>query len=147
MLGRLPSVQELDAFLAEPARSKAQIQAKRAALVDRLLGTEYAADYVNHWSAMWTNTLIGRTGGRMRRSLTSREGMRDYLTAALFANKPYDELAAELITATGSATPEAEDLQRRGQLSDREAGRRWRAGDRQDCRDLSRHRRAMHAVP
>jgi hypothetical protein len=105
VLGRLPSVQELDAFLTNPARSKTQIQTKRVALVERLLGSEYAADYVNHWSAMWTNTLIGRTGGRMRRSLTSREGMRDYLIDAMFTNKPYDKLAAELITATGSAEP------------------------------------------
>ena len=109
LVGRLPNVKELDAFTANPARSKQQIQTKRAALVERLLGNEYAADYVNHWSAMWTNTLIGRTGGRMRRSLTSREGMRDYLSDALLANKPYDKLAQELITATGSATPGAED--------------------------------------
>jgi hypothetical protein len=109
VLGRLPSVQELDAFLARPARSKVQVQAKRAELVDQLLGNEYATDYVNHWSALWTNTLIGRTGGRMRRALTSREGMRDYLAAALFTNKPYDELVAELIGATGSTSPEAED--------------------------------------
>lgn len=109
LLGRLPSVKELDAFTAKPARSKSQIQAKRRELVDELLGSEYAADYVNHWTSMWSNTLIGRTGGRMRRSLTSREGMRDYLSDALFANKPYDKLATELITATGSATPGTED--------------------------------------
>jgi hypothetical protein len=105
LIGRLPSVDELDVFLANPARAKVQMQAKRAALVDRLLGPEYAADYVNHWSAMWTNTLIGRTGGRMPRALTNRQGMRDYLTAELFTNKSYDKIAEELITATGSATP------------------------------------------
>ncbi|MDZ4656778.1 MAG: DUF1549 domain-containing protein [Bythopirellula sp.] len=110
LIGHLPSVKELDAFTAKPARSKQQIQAKRAALVDRLLGSEYAADYVNHWSAMWSNTLIGRTGGQMRRSLTSRDGMRDYLSDALLANKHYDKLAEELITATGSATPGEEDF-------------------------------------
>lgn len=109
VLGRLPSVRELDAFLARPARSKQQIDTKRAALVDKLLGTEYAADYVNHWSAMWTNTLIGRTGGRTERSLTNRAALRNYLSAALFTNKPYDQLASELITATGSATPGADD--------------------------------------
>lgn len=110
VLGRLPSVRELNEFLANPARSKSQVQAKRAQLVDRLLGTEYVADYVNHWSAMWTNTLIGRTGGRMQRSLTDRDGMRDYLSASLFTNKPYNELAGELITATGSATPGRDDF-------------------------------------
>ncbi len=109
LVGRLPSVKELDAFTANPARSTKQIHVKRVKLVDRLLGTEYTADYVNHWSAMWSNTLIGRTGGRLPRSLTSREGMRDYLSDALLTNKPYDKLAEELITATGSATPEAED--------------------------------------
>lgn len=110
VLGRLPSVGELDAFLENPARSKAQVQAKRVKLVSHLLGSEYIADYVNHWSAMWTNTLIGRTGGRRGRSLTSREGMRDYLSKSLYTNKPYDKLASELITATGCADPAAGDF-------------------------------------
>jgi hypothetical protein len=109
LLGRLPSVKELDAFTARPAHSKEQIRAKRAELVDRLLGAEYVADYVNHWTGVWTNTLIGRTGGQQRRDLTNRTGMRDYLLAALFVNKPYDKLAAELIGATGSTASTAED--------------------------------------
>ena len=109
LIGRLPTVKELDAFTAKPARSRQQIQAKRVALVDRLLGKEYAADYTNHWIGIWTNALIGRTGGQMRRSLTNRDGMRDYLSDSLFANKPYDKIAAELITAEGSASPDAED--------------------------------------
>jgi hypothetical protein len=109
LLGRLPSVKELDAFTAKPARSNEVMQVKRAALVDLLLGSEYATDYVNHWTGVWTNVLIGRTGGRQRRDLTNREGMRDYLSASLATNKPYDQLAAELIGATGSTTSTAED--------------------------------------
>lgn len=109
LVGRLPTVRELDAFTENPARGSSRQQAKRAELVSELLGQKYAAEYVNHWTGLWTNILIGRTGGRMPRSLTSRAGLRDYLSDSLFANKPYDQMAKELITATGSTAPGAED--------------------------------------
>lgn len=104
LVGRIPTTKELDEFMAKPVRSLTQQRAKRAALVDRLLGGEYTADYVNHWTGVWTNILIGRTGGTMRRSITNREGMQDYLADSLFANKSYTAMAEDLITATGSTS-------------------------------------------
>lgn len=102
LIGRVPSVAELDAFLNNQSRSR------RQELVEQLLGSEHFDTFVEHWTAIWTNTLIGRTGGRQRRSLTSRAGMADYLRESLAANKPYDQLTTELLTATGSATPDRE---------------------------------------
>ena len=102
LIGRVPTVAELDEFLNEKARTR------RSDLVDRLLGSEYAEAYVNHWTAVWTNTLIGRTGGNRRRDLTSRSGMRDYLQEALLENRPYNQIARELVTATGAPDPEQE---------------------------------------
>jgi hypothetical protein len=122
VLGRVPTVEELEAYLAdrlprggqahfapktpqnEPVPNRAK-RDKRVRLVDRLLGDEYAEAYARNWTTIWTNVLIGRTGGMERRSLTDRSGMQQYLREAFQYNKPYDELARELITATGSCRP------------------------------------------
>ncbi len=102
ILGRVPKVDELTAYLKDKGRDK------RADLVDRLLGEEYNAEYVRNWTAIWTNILIGRTGGVDRKSLASREGMEKYLGDTLKYNKPYDQMAKELITASGCVRPEDE---------------------------------------
>jgi hypothetical protein len=103
-IGRIPNVDELQAYLADKSKDK------RAKVVDRLLGDEYADEFVRNWTTLWTNILIGRTGGTERRSLIVREGMQKYLAETLKYNKPYDEMARELITATGSCKPEDEDF-------------------------------------
>lgn len=100
VIGRVPTVDELQAYLADRKRDK------RERLVDRLLGTEYRDEYVRYWTSVWTNLLIGRTGGTERRSLTNRDGMEQYVREALEYNKPYDRMAYELITATGSCDPD-----------------------------------------
>lgn len=104
LIGRVPTVKEVSAHLAEKKRDK------RAELVDRLLGEEYNDEFTRNWTTVWTNILIGRTGGTDRRSLVDRDGMQKYLTESLKYNKPYDELARELITATGSCRPGDEDF-------------------------------------
>jgi hypothetical protein len=104
VLGRVPTVDEVTAYMAEKKLDK------RAALVDRLLGEDYSDEFVRNWTTQWTNILIGRTGGTDRRSLVDRDGMHQYLTAAIKYRKPYDEMAKELITATGSCKPGDEDF-------------------------------------
>ena len=103
LIGRVPKVAELETFSKDAPRDK------RRKLVDRLLGDEYAAEYARHWSTVWTNLLIGRTGG-MNNSLASRPGMMQYLREAFSYNQPYDKIATELMTATGSVRPGAEDF-------------------------------------
>jgi hypothetical protein len=104
LIGRVPTVKELHQYQADRGRDK------RAKLVERLLGEEYNDAYAANWTTVWTNLLIGRTGGTERRSLTVRDGMREYLSEAMRYNKPYDQLATELITATGSCQPGDEDF-------------------------------------
>ncbi len=99
VLGRIPSVEELRPFLADRAADK------RAKLVDKLLADErYVEEYARHWSGVWANILIGRTGGQGD-SLASRDGLEQYLRQSLAANKPYNNLVHELLTASGSAKP------------------------------------------
>jgi hypothetical protein len=104
LVGRIPNVDELTKYVSDKKHDK------RAKLVDRLLGEEYNEEFVRNWTTIWANILIGRTGGNDRRSLVNRDGMTQYLTETLKYNKPYDEMAKELITATGSCNPEDEDF-------------------------------------
>ncbi|MCG8585047.1 MAG: DUF1549 and DUF1553 domain-containing protein [Pirellulales bacterium] len=108
IVGRIPSYQELAAFLKEKSPNK------RATLVQKLLAEddseEYAEDYVRNWSTIWTNILIGRSGGTDRRSMTNRDGMQSYLRRAMARNKPYDRMAYELISAQGGSRPGSENF-------------------------------------
>ncbi|MEN0109708.1 MAG: DUF1549 domain-containing protein, partial [Planctomycetota bacterium] len=102
LVGRTPTYGELADFASRPPSER------RGWLIDRLLGPE-SADERSRWAAThWANLLIGRTGGG-RRSLADRESFKRYLAAAFAENRPYDKLAREMITATGSVRPEDDD--------------------------------------
>jgi hypothetical protein len=103
VLGRIPTVEELDEFRRDRSRDK------REKLVARLLNEDhYVAEYARHWAAVWGNVLIGRTGGQGN-SPASRQGLEQYLAEAMAENRPYDALVHELLTASGAAQPGAPD--------------------------------------
>ncbi|WP_442483189.1 DUF1549 domain-containing protein [Aeoliella sp. SH292] len=104
LVGRVPTVDELESF------TNYRSEDKREQLVDRLLSDEYLEEYARNWTTLWTNTLIGRTGGVDNNSLAVRGGMQQYLRRAFQKNKKYDQLAEELITATGSCQPGDSDF-------------------------------------
>ncbi|HIN95632.1 MAG TPA: DUF1549 domain-containing protein, partial [Planctomycetes bacterium] len=105
ILGRIPTVDELNAFLADKNPDK------RTKLVAKLLYDEdYTEEYARNWTTIWTNVLIGRSGGTERNSLTNREGLQKYLRDAFARNKYYDRLVYELVTATGHNSPGAENF-------------------------------------
>ena len=100
VIGRIPTLEELKTFLDSKGSDK------RAKLVDQLLyDDKYTEEYANHWGSIWTNVLIGRSGGTDRRSMTSRDGMQKYLRDAFATNKPYNTMVYELVTAEGSTKP------------------------------------------
>ncbi len=100
VLGRIPSVEELEEFTSSRDGDK------KAKLVSKLLYDEkYTEEYARNWTTIWTNILIGRSGGSERNSLTSREGMQKYLRDSFARNKPYDRMVYELVTAKGSNRP------------------------------------------
>ncbi|MFM7207330.1 MAG: DUF1549 and DUF1553 domain-containing protein [Planctomycetaceae bacterium] len=93
LIGRIPRIDELRAFLADKAPTK------RADLVTRLLGDDYVDEYARHWTDVWSTILIGRDVANER---VNRPGMRQYLRRAFSKNIPYDRFMEELVTATGA---------------------------------------------
>jgi hypothetical protein len=93
LIGRVPSLGELRAFLADKSPTK------KADLVSRLLGDDYVDEYARHWTDVWTTVLIGRDLANER---VNRSGMRQYLRRAMSKNTPYDRFMEELVTATGA---------------------------------------------
>jgi hypothetical protein len=105
LIGRIPTYEELTDFVRDKDHRK------REKLVDRLLGDpRYTEEFAEHWGTLWSNVLIGRSGGNDRRSLTSREGMAKYLRDCFARNKPYNQMVYELVTATGASQPGQENF-------------------------------------
>src|SRR6266700_4188754 len=105
VLGRIPSVDELDRFERDHTTDK------KLNLVNRLLSDDNVEEYARNWSNLWTTMLIGRPPAMPdRRSLVDREGMERYLRDTFARNKPYDQMVHELLTATGVNKPGEEDF-------------------------------------
>lgn len=102
ILGRIPSVSDLQTFLKEKSKNR------KAELVERLLDSdEYVEEYARNWTTIWTNILIGRPKSDRdeARDLVDRDGMQQYLRRTFLTNKPYDKMVFELVSATGANKP------------------------------------------
>jgi hypothetical protein len=96
LLGREPTKAELKSFVASRSKDK------RAKLVDELLTREEnVVEFARHWSGLWTDVLVGRVGTTTENRI-SREGLQQYLRRAFQQSMPMDQIATELLTATGS---------------------------------------------
>ncbi|WP_146455041.1 DUF1549 domain-containing protein [Rubripirellula tenax] len=105
VIGRIPTIAELQEFAADRGSDK------RAKLVDKLLYDDrYTEEYAGHWATIWSNLLIGRSGGNDRRSMVSPAGMKKYLRDSFAMNKPYNTMVYELVSATGSGKPGTENF-------------------------------------
>jgi hypothetical protein len=103
ILGRIPTVAEFKEFMGDSAPDK------KARLVDKLLHDEkHTEEYAKNWTTLWTNILIGRSGGTEDDTLISRPGMQKYLRDSFARNKPYDRMVYELVSAIGVTSPGAE---------------------------------------
>ncbi|MEO8269026.1 MAG: DUF1553 domain-containing protein, partial [Aureliella sp.] len=83
---------ELKSFLADAS----PMRIKRAALVDRLIGSP---DFIEHWTNKWADLL------QVNSKFIGTEGasaFRDWIRAAIVENRPYDQFAREILTASGS---------------------------------------------
>jgi WD40 repeat protein len=92
LTGLPPTVDELQAFLADHRPSSIKRQAK----VNQLLGSE---DYVEHWTNKWSDLL------QVNSKFLGGEGaaaFRGWIRRAVAENWPYDQFVTKLLTATGS---------------------------------------------
>lgn len=90
VIGRLPTVAETEAFLAEKS------SAKRALLIDRLMESD---EFPAFWAMKWADLL------RVRKTKVSEPGVHKFhhwIEQAVRDNMPYDEFARRLVTASGS---------------------------------------------
>ncbi len=118
VLGRIPTVPELTAFLNDRSSDK------RLKLINMLLTDDetvgitrgikdygYLEEYANNWTSIWSVILVGRPQREenQQRSLSSRAGLQQSLRRAFQKNKPYDNMVVVLVGATGSNTPGEKD--------------------------------------
>jgi hypothetical protein len=85
LIGRIPRVDELRAFLKKP---------DRAAKIEELLASP---DFPRFWSETWTAMLNGYAGAFN----SQRDGLRFWLEKKFRESAPFDKIASELIAASG----------------------------------------------
>lgn len=93
LIGLPATAEETRTFLNDPRDSRA----KRLAKIDELLDTPA---YVDHWTLKWSDLLLSN------RKFIKEQGVwafRNWIRQNLAANKPYDEIVLELMTASGDS--------------------------------------------
>ncbi|WP_182871371.1 DUF1549 domain-containing protein [Rhodopirellula sp. JC639] len=88
LLGRVPTVDELDRFEAEK---------DLAGTLDDMLRSE---EFSRYWSQLWTTILVGRGESRQ----VDREALRRWLQTQFEQQSPLDQIAFDLISAEGVTT-------------------------------------------
>jgi hypothetical protein len=94
LAGRIPSVEEAEAFLADADPEK------RRRLVDALLDRPEAA---RHFATVWTNLLVGRSPAPE----IDRAGLHGFLAEQFQVNRPWIGTVAQLVAAEGSGRENA----------------------------------------
>jgi WD40 repeat protein/mono/diheme cytochrome c family protein len=92
LTGLPPTSEDVVKFMADSRDSRA----KRAELVDRLIGNP---DFVDYWTNKWADLL------QVNRKFLAEEGAvayRNWIRAQIAANTPYDKFVQAILTATGS---------------------------------------------
>jgi Protein of unknown function (DUF1553)/Protein of unknown function (DUF1549) len=92
LTGLPPSAEQVRAFVSDISDTRA----KRDALIDQLIGNN---DYVEHWSSKWADLL------QVNSKYLASEGaaaFRNWIREQIRANRPYDDLVRDILTASGS---------------------------------------------
>lgn len=91
--GRLPTLEEVSAFVTDTAPKK------HAKLIDRLLASD---DYADYFAGKWAAMLHNRRNEKDPREPT--QAFYRWIREAIHENRPYDELVRDVLTATGQET-------------------------------------------
>ena len=92
LTGLPPTANQVREFLADPSDNKS----KRDRLVDELVG---GVEFVEHWTNKWADLL------QVNRKFLGEEGavaLRNWIKHNVATNRPYDQFAYEVLTASGS---------------------------------------------
>ena len=92
LTGLPPTPEQIQSFVDD----KRDAKAKRDELVDKLVGND---DYIDFWTNKWADLLM------VNRKFLGVEGataLRNWIHKQLEANRPYNEFAKEILTASGS---------------------------------------------
>ncbi len=89
VIGTLPSAAEARAFLNDPAPDK------RAKLIDALL---QRPEYAEYWAMKWSDLL---KADKLKITPQGTVGLTRWLRKQFTANRPYDEMVREILTAQG----------------------------------------------
>jgi hypothetical protein len=109
LLGRVPTVEELKAFVASGGPDK------KAKLVEKLLGEgsdpaaeQYLEEYARNFTTLYSILLVGRPPAQnANREMVNRPGMNAYLRGSFLRNKPWDKMVEELVSARGTTSPDS----------------------------------------
>jgi hypothetical protein len=93
VIGTLPTPEETRAFLAD---ADAQ---KRSKLIDRLLERD---EFAGYWAMKWADILRIKAEDPVSLWPKGAESYYQWVYESIARNKPYDQFARELLTATGS---------------------------------------------
>jgi hypothetical protein len=109
ILGRVPTVEELKAYLASGGPDK------KAKLVEKLMGEgsdpaaeQYLEEYARNFTTIYSILLVGRPPAQnANREMVNRPGMNAYLRGSFLRNKPWDKMVDELVSARGTTAPDS----------------------------------------
>ncbi|AMV38274.1 DUF1549 domain-containing protein [Planctomyces sp. SH-PL62] len=90
-IGRIPTVDEARAFLADPS------EARRDAVVDRLLA---APEFVDYWTYKWSDLLM-LNGARLRPQ--ALKAYYQWIRKQVADGVPWDRFVREIVTASGES--------------------------------------------
>jgi hypothetical protein len=95
MTGRIPSRSETDAFVADTNPSKRDLK------VDELVGSP---EFVDKWTMFFGDLLrVTQISQAINRQIQGRDVFYLYVKNSLTANKPYDQMAREIIAGAGDS--------------------------------------------
>ena len=108
VIGLLPTPEEVDSFAQDASPDK------RAALAVRVTADKRA--YTEHWLTFWNDLLRNDDGGIGYRD-NGRKPITAWLYRSLLENKPYDQLARELISPSAESEGFIHGIQWRGNIN------------------------------
>lgn len=92
--GRIPTAEEARKFLSTPYSKN-----KRRELIDELLEKP---DYADYWSMRWADILRIKAEFPINLWPDAAQAYHHWVRTAIIENKPYDQMAREMLTASGS---------------------------------------------